>query len=395
MIRRLLRDWRGYVCLRVEGASLERFVNLCRQNGVELWAVERRDLTCMTACMSKGDWQWLEPLCSRTLCSVEVMGRRGLGLRLQPLRKRKCLLATAALCLLLCLLAGQMLWQVRIEGCSRISRREIYDQLRGFGLRPGRLLHTIDTAALRGQLMRLRDDLSYVTINLRGTEALVTVTEKDMDRVAEGPPVPCDLYADKAGIVETMQVREGVAMVRAGDTVLPGDLLVSGRMVSTQGEARLVPADAEITLRTWRTLELGLHPNLYGYTETGRKVTQWSLQLGTRRFTLPCIEKIGDACYYKTMETTAVSLGEGYFFPLALIRETWHECTVGPLALSEEACEALLHDACRRLMEAQCVEGSMDETAFTMIFEEEKIVGALQAECLEKTGEKISITGED
>ena len=242
--------------------------------------------------------------------------------------------------------------------------------------------------------MTARDDLSYLTINLRGTCALVTVTEKDPERTAEGPLTPCDIYADRAGIVEAMTVREGEPCVQVGDTVIPGDLLVSGRLVSTQGEERLVPADADVTLRTWPAAVVALHPGQYGYTETGRVFTRWSLQLGSRRFALPHIEKIGDACYYKTMETTAVSLGEGYLFPLTLIRERWHECTVFRPALSEAGCRALLHDTCHSLLEADAIEGSLQEQAFTMIFEPNRIVARLQAEGLEKTGEKTPITGE-
>lgn len=394
MIARVLRFCRGYVALRAEGAALERLVNLCRVNGVALWAVERIDETAMTFCMSKGDWLWLEPLCSRTLCTVTLRGRYGLGRVLAPFRMRKALLGTAALCILLVMLSGQLLWQVRIEGCSRIPQRELYDRLRSLGLTPGRPLAALDLPSIRGRIMTARDDLSYLTINLRGTCALVTVTEKDPDRTAKGPLTPCDIYADRAGIVEAMTVREGEPCVQVGDTVIPGDLLVSGRLVSTQGEERLVPADADITLRTWPSAAVALHPGQYGYAETGRVFTRWSLQLGSRRFALPHIEKIGDACYYKTMETTAVSLGEGYLFPLTLIRERWHECTVFRPALSEAGCRALLHDTCHSLLEADAIEGSLQEQAFTMIFEPDRIVARLQAEGLEKTGEKTPITGE-
>lgn len=394
MIRRILRWCRGYVRLEVRGAALERFINLCRVNGVEVWAVDRREIDEMTLCMSESDWAWIEPLCGRTLCAAELLGRHSMALRLRPVRARKSLLAAALICLGLCWLAGQFVWQVRVEGCDRISQREIYDQLRQLGLEPGKLLSTVDSGRIRSLLMTLREDLSYVTVNRRGTEVVVCITEKDPDRQAGEPEQPCSLYADKTGIIESLQVREGEVLVQKGDTVVAGDLLVEGRMVSTQGETRLVAADAEVLLRTWPTVEISMHPELYGLYETGQCITRRSLIIGRRRLTLPCIEKIGDACYYKTMEMTAVSPGEGYFFPVALVREVWHLCTAERLELSEKACGEVLHAACRAVLDAQCVENGVEETAFELTFTEEKITARLQAECLETTGTKIPITGE-
>lgn len=394
MIRSALRYCRGYVSVMVEGAALERFVDFCRRSGILLWAVERIDLSCMSLCMAEGDWRWLESRYEVTQCTVTVTGRYGLRVGLTPFRMRRTLFAAAAFCLLLVFLSGQVLWQVRIEGCDRIPQREIYDQLRSLGLAPGCLLDVIDTPSIRGKLMTARNDLSYVTILLQGTTALVTVTEKDPEHMAEELPPPCDILADRAGIVEAMQVRDGEAAAQVGDTVIPGDLLVSGRMVSTQGEQWLVAADADITLRTWPTIELALHPDQYVYAETGAQDSRFSIQLGSRRFALPHIEKKNYACYYKTMETTAVSLGEGYFFPLALIRETRYECTAQKLDLSETACSQYLRTACTDRLTAQCIEGGFVETAFTLDFREDSIVARLQAECLQKTGKKTPITGE-
>ena len=114
-----------------------------------------------------------------------------------------------------------------------------------------------------------------------------------------------------------------------------------------------------------------------------------------RRVTLPCIEKIRDACYYKTMETTAVSLGEGYFFPLTLVRETWHLCTAQRLELSEAACGEVLHAACLRLLAQRCLPGSVEEIGFASDFGPDGIHAVLQAEALEQTGRKIPLLGEN
>jgi len=394
MIRAVLRHCRGWVCLQVQGAALERFVDFCRRSGIELWTVERIDLSCMTLCMAAGDWRWLEPRCGTTQCEVTVLGTHGLRMTLRPFKGRRTLIVSALLCLLPVFLSGQILWQVHIEGCSRIPQREIYDQLRGLGLAPGRLLEDIDPHFIRGRLMTARDDLSYVTILLEGTTARVTITEKDPARVAEVLPPPCDIHADRAGIVEAIQVRDGEAAVQAGDTVIPGDLLVSGRIVSTQGETRLVAADADITLHTWPSVEVALHPAQYVYAATGERSVRWSIQVGNRRFALPHIEKKNYACYYKTMETTAVSLGEGYFFPLALIRETRYVCTARRLELSEAACSQYLRTACTDRLAAQCMGGGFSEAAFTLDFRKDSIVARLQAECLQQTGKKTPITGE-
>jgi hypothetical protein len=66
---------------------------------------------------------------------------------------------------------------------------------------------------------------------------------------------PCDVVADKDGIIESIQIKAGLGMKKAGDTVVQGDILVTGTMVSALDEVRQVHAMADVTLRTWHTLE--------------------------------------------------------------------------------------------------------------------------------------------
>ena len=392
MIWKLLRYCRGYVRLEITGVSLERFLNLCRARNVELWDIRRPSPDRMCLSVPAAGWREIEPICHRTMCEAAVVGRRGLALALRPFAGRYFLLPAACCCLLLSLLSTRILWRVTIDGCRRIPELEIYSQLRGLGLETGRPLSAIDGEHIRRELMTLRDDLAYVTINLRGTEAHVIITEKDMTQQITPRVGPCDLICDKAGIIEDIQVLSGVQEAFRGDTVIPGDRLASGTVTSSQGEVRRVEAAANVTLRTWRTVSAALPAEIRGLTENGNTVSRWSLVIGRRRCMLPLIEKNDYACYYKTMETVAFSLGEGYFFPITLVKETWHECTAQPLPLSETACGDLLHARCRAILDSVCLPDGVSETGFFLKFGPDGICGTLEAECLEAAGVQRPLT---
>jgi len=92
----------------------------------------------------------------------------------------------------------------------------------GLGLRQS----SLDKNQIINNIRLGRDDIAWIGINIRGTNAIVQVRE-----VVKAPEmVPEDEYTDIVsnveGIITRISVRNGTANVEVGDIVREGDLLV-------------------------------------------------------------------------------------------------------------------------------------------------------------------------
>ena len=72
-------------------------------------------------------------------------------------------------------------------------------------------------------------EITWVSAEIKGTRLTVRIKENEaMLSPVEPDRTPCDLAAEKDGVIERCVVRNGLLKVRAGDPVAAGDLLVAG-----------------------------------------------------------------------------------------------------------------------------------------------------------------------
>ncbi|MEG0754218.1 MAG: sporulation protein YqfD, partial [Angelakisella sp.] len=74
----------------------------------------------------------------------------------------------------------------------------------------------------------------------------VEIRERDMPPERVDTIVPHNIVATKSGYITNMMVYEGQPLVKNGDSVLAGDILVSGIMEDVNGKNRTVHARAKI-----------------------------------------------------------------------------------------------------------------------------------------------------
>ncbi len=382
---------RGSVRIEVRGAGVERFFNICAANGIDFWGVRRTAGDCLEASVRIGGFFALRPFARRCMCRIHVVEKRGAPFYGRRLRRRRALLTGAVLCAVFLYVLSGFVWTIGIEGCESVTQAEVMMLLEQNGLRVGARTAGIDTAKLRNNLLRQSGRLSYLAVNLRGSHAQVIVRERGTEREPVDVSTPCDVVADRPGVIARLIVRNGAAAAEVGKTVAVGDLLAGGSMVSQQGEVRLVHADAEATVRTWRTVRLALSERIDGARETGAKKTRRALIIGAKRFNLYFVESAPFACYDKKVEKKSLSVSENLLFPLALVTETYTELERCPLELSEEKCAETLHGRLRDMLRRQAAGAAVTELDYRFEKREGFWLAALRAECLERCGVQVPL----
>lgn len=249
------RTLRGTERLRVTAAMPESFCNACTRAGISIRDVQDCGTGTAELTILRCERERALALAARCGAEVESLGERGLRAELKKLRHRLVFAAAALLTLLLFFASSLFIWEIEVtENDSELSDRRILAALAERGVGIGTFWPGLSGDMLRAELLQELPELCWAAVNVRGSRAEVQV------RAASAAPEPVDearpteIRAARGAVITEMQVYEGEACFDVGETVLPGERLVTAERRDIRGTGRAVHARARIMGRCWLEL---------------------------------------------------------------------------------------------------------------------------------------------
>ena len=146
---------------------------------------------------------------------------------------------------------SRFIWNIEIIGNKNISTDELLKFINENGITVGMSKDKLNIDEVANKLRLERDDLSWVGIEVKGTNVIIEVVEASKKPEILDKYKYCDIISDKEGIIESINVKNGTGLVKKGDIIKKGDILVSGIMKGQYTGDRKVHATADIIARTW------------------------------------------------------------------------------------------------------------------------------------------------
>ena len=129
----------------------------------------------------------------------------------------------------------------------------IREDLEKAGLKTGILKSKIDTKEIINEIRLKRNDIAWMGIELKGTNAIVRLVKAEEKPEIIDENEYCNIVADKTGVITKISTQEGTANVKIGDIVKTGDVLINGWMEGKFTGIRYVKAKGEIEAKVWYT----------------------------------------------------------------------------------------------------------------------------------------------
>jgi len=282
---------------------------------------------------------------------------------------------TAAAFALALAVSSLFIWDIDVVGNSRVSQNEILRTLADCGIAEGCFWPTTDVEGLRSRVLLQEKELAWMTLNVRGSRATVVVLEREEKPSIYSERSPADLVALRGGEIAELSVKNGRALVTAGQVVAQGDTLVSGEMESLAGQTRSVRAEGTVVAETWREQRVYLSPAAKEKTRRSGLHLILGIKCGKTRLNLaPKGRKDLDECDRISKE---YKLGiKGVFaFPLSLVVEQYRPYEKGgDFPADGAAAEKRMRDA---------LAGEIDGEIIAVDFEQEDGWVLFRAHCRE------------
>ncbi len=173
------------------------------------------------------DVKRLIPILKESSCEY-TYSEEGLVVFLRKILQRKGLLAAVCVCTLMNFYLSNIIWSVRVVGCVNKSPEEVLERLSEQGIREGSFIPGVNTKKLVLDYLLSEDDVSWIHLNINGTEAIVEVTEREVPPNNQSDKkLTSNIVSRCDGVISRIDVYSGGKEAENGDVVQQGQLLIS------------------------------------------------------------------------------------------------------------------------------------------------------------------------
>ena len=310
--------------ISVEGFFIERFINICMNRKIFLWNLRRQKGTIVKIRIGLSDFKTIRQIAKQTKSKIRIEQKRGLPFLIDRYKKRKIFAITFLVIAILIFFLTRYIWNIEINGLVNISEGEILLELKNNGIDIGNKISSVDTENVINQIRVNRNDIAWIGIDLKGTNAIIEIVEaKEKPEIIDENKT-CNIIAKKDGIINKVNVQKGTGRVVAGDTVKKGDLLVEGVMEGKYTGNRYVNAQANVYAKVWYTNEKTAPLTEEYYTLTGNKENKYQIKINNFKINLN--KGVSKFEKYDTMSSNnKIKLFSNLYIPVEFVKISYLE----------------------------------------------------------------------
>lgn len=274
--------------------------------------------------INKKDKQEFEDKCIKHCIEILSINEIGLVHKIKSIKNIKTFIALNSLFFVIICVSSFFLWNIQIVGNYSHSREELIQFINGNNINTGILKKNIDCDSIEKKIRNEYDDITWVCAEVKGTNLIIHVNENYNKTVSQIENNPYDIVADSDGKIESIVTRTGVAVVKKGDEVKKGDLLITGT-IDTYNEfdeklfTKYVNADGDITAIVKLNYEKNYSEDVKIKAYKGNNYTRYNFIFGNTIIDLNGKHKNAD----KITSSYKLHLFKNYYLPFEITKSRY------------------------------------------------------------------------
>lgn len=381
----------GYIRITIEGYFIERLMNLCSNKGILIWNSKRKKTTLLEANVSIKDFRQIVKIAKQAKCKVSIKQKKGLPFIFNRYRKRKIFFFSLILIIVAIVSLSNFVWNIEVIGNEKIDKKEIIQTLKKEGLEVGTLKNKVNTKEIINKMRLDRNDLAWIGIDIRGTNAIVKVVEADKKPDIIKEDDYCNIVATKAGIIEKVNAINGTPLVKKGDVIKEGTLVIGGWLEGKYTGTRYVHANGSVQAKVWYTQNERVELNQVISRKTENEETKYSVRINN--FTINFYKTLSKFKKYDTIEQNKkIKLFSDFYLPIEIIQKNNYELVEETITYTKEQAKQKAEEEAKKKLDEQVkVKENILNTYINYQETEEYIEAQVIYEVLEEIGTKEKI----
>ncbi|EOD01880.1 sporulation protein YqfD [Caldisalinibacter kiritimatiensis] len=392
LVIRIWNYFRGYVIIRIEGLTLERFINLAIAKGIYLWDIVSYDYTTLEAKVGINGFKELRDVVRRVGCRVTIKKKKGFPFTVQKMKYRKMLAFGFVIALGIILFLTSFIWSIEVKGNESIKKEYILSYLDGMDIRPWISKKDINTIAIKKQILYDIDNLSYAHAEIKGTKLIIEIKEKENIKKKVSKGEPCNIVATKDAVIEKVIAKNGKGIVSKGDIVKQGQVLITGVIQDARLEKPLlIHSEGTVLGRTWyvKTFKEPIYKTIK--EETGRVHRAREIKLLNNQIQLMNGDIPFDN-YIEVEKTTSIIEDSKLNLPIKVIIHEYREVYVRKVKQNIDSLKkAIAVKGVQKIMKELPKNAKVVSKNVEYLIQEDILTAKIKVETIEEIGEKIKV----
>lgn len=311
----------GYIRISIEGYYIERFINICRNNKIAIWNLKRDKNVKLELNVGIKDLKRVAKIVKKTKCKMRITKKKGLPFLFNRYKKRKLFFAFLIAIIIILAISSNFIWNIQIVEEDKDTMENLYQDVIDSGLTIGTMKSKINTKDIINKVRLKRDDIAWMGIELKGTNAIVKVVKATAKPDIIDDEDYCNIVSDKQGIITKISAQNGTIAVKVGDTVNVGTTLINGWMEGKYTGIRYVHAKGEIQAKVWHTKSKKIPYNFTERTETGKIENKYKIKINN--FEINLSKRLSKFEIYDTIVMeNKFKIFSDFYLPISLIKTT-------------------------------------------------------------------------
>ncbi len=342
----------GYLEIKVEGYFIEKFINNCLKSNIFLWNIKRKRTTIMTCNIGVKDFKNIRKILKQTKCRIKIEKKKGLPFTFNKYRKRKIFALLIFIILIIIAILSNFVWNIQIEGTEKISKDELIQTLKEEGLSIGKFKPGIETREIINKVRLDRDDIAWIGIEITGTNAIVKVVEAEEKPEIVDEDEYCNIVATKDGVVTKIMAQNGTPLVKNGDLIKKGTVLIGGWLEGKYTGTRYVHSNGQVEAKVWYTQKERVYLKETKKEDTGEAQNKYSVNINN--FIINFNKRVSKFENYDTIEEAKkIKLFSNFYLPIELVKTTYKEYKVVEIAHTLEEAKTIGIERAKDKLNAQ------------------------------------------
>ena len=314
----------GYVTIVIEGFFLERVLNIIKLKNIFVWNNKKINSSVITINIGIKDFKKVCRILKENKCKVKIKCKKGLPFIFNRYKKRKIFALLLIILLIFVVFISFFVWNIDIVGNTNISSDELLKIINDNGLKIGAFKGKINTKEIVDALRLYRNDLAWVGIEIKGTNAIVKIVEAQKKPEIINENEFCNIIATKDGIITKINAVNGTPLVKEGDVVKKGTVLIGGYIEGKYTNTRYVHANGEVYAKVWYVEKQKIDENVVILNKTGNEENRYSVKFNN--FIINFYKTLSNFKNYDTIVSRKkIKLFSDFYLPIEIIKYTNYE----------------------------------------------------------------------
>lgn len=241
----LYRFFCGILEIELSGIYPEKIFSFLAQNRINVWN-SRFENQKIRLYITVKDFKRLPKILKKSGIRVHILRKKGFPFFIKKYRKRFGIFMGIILFFAILQFMSGYIWIIDVTGNKTVTDGEILNSCESLGIKVGTKKSQIDTKNTVQDLLLKTDKLSWGSFNIEGCRLSVNVTE--ITPKGEDNSIATNLKAKSDGVITKIDVTSGNCVVKVGDTVKKGDILVSG-IIENANDTKFVHSIGSVEAR--------------------------------------------------------------------------------------------------------------------------------------------------